>query len=102
MVASCGWIMPAPFARPSTVIVFVPDRRLADAILGRVSVVMIALLKARTPRWLADRDATSSDNLARIFSTGSGTPMMPVEEGKISDGETPQSFPASRQTRSQA
>ena len=45
-----------------------------------------------------DRAAMSSGNLARIFSAGSRTPMMPVEEGKTSAAGTPNSFPASRQT----
>ena len=42
MVASCGWIMPAPFAIPNNVTSFDPVPKRADAIFGRVSVVMMA------------------------------------------------------------
>ena len=104
--------MPAPLAMPSRVTSFeAPDardsapartRNRAEAIFGRVSVVIMACAKSRAPRTLADRASISSGNFARILSSGSGTPMMPVEEGKISAAGTPRIFAASRQTRSQA
>src|SRR6266853_4572814 len=102
MVAICGWIMPAPFAMPRTVTCFDAVLNRADAIFGRVSVVIMAWAKVSALCSCDDRAAISSGNFAQSFSAGNRTPMMPVEDGKISEASTLSRFPASRQTFSQA
>src|ERR1700704_3609376 len=87
---------------PSSVISLESALKRADAILGRVSVVMMARAKASAPFCLGVRDEINSGNFAIIFSDGKGTPMIPVEEGKIFAALTPSSFPACRQICSQA
>src|SRR5580693_159321 len=63
--------MPAPLAIPRMVISFEAPfkdvRKRADAILGRVSVVIMACVNASTPLWLAVRAVISSGNFTRIF-----------------------------------
>src|SRR5258706_2590367 len=87
---------------PSSVTCPEPVSKRVDATLGRVSVVMMAWAKASAPLWFGVRDEINSGNFALIFSTGKGTPMIPVEDGKISEAPTPSSFPASRQICSHA
>ena len=76
--------MPAPLATPKILAVDSPEEKLALANLGRVSVVMMARAKSAIPRLVALRPAVSSGSLETIFLTGSGTPIIPVEDGKIS------------------
>ena len=89
--------MPAPLAMPSRFTADFPERKVAQASLGRVSVVMMARAKSAIPCLVAARAAISSGNVETIFSTGRGTPMMPVEDGKISlalHSQKPGQFPA--------
>ena len=80
--------MPAPLAMPSIFTAASPERKVAHASLGRVSVVMMARAKSAIPCFVASLAAASSGSLARILSTGSGTPMIPVEDGTISAART--------------
>src|SRR5579862_867084 len=70
----------------------------AEASLRLVSVVMIASAKSQTASSAAARLATRSDVCGVIFSTGSGTPIMPVEEGKTACGGICRSFAIAEQT----
>ncbi len=72
--------MPAPLAMPSRVTSFeAPDardsapartRNRAEAIFGRVSVVIMACAKSRAPRTLSDRASISSGNFRANFVVG--------------------------------
>src|SRR3954467_6094070 len=86
MVAMLGWIIPAPFATPAMLTSFSPMRIFAEAIFGRVSVVMMAFAKARSAALPVAALATRAGSAAMIFSPGNGTPMIPVEDGKTSFG----------------
>lgn len=94
--------MPAPLATPKTFTVDFPDEKLALANLGRVSVVMMARAKFVIPRFVAFRAAVSSGSLETIFSTGSTTPIIPVEDGKISPARSFRSVASPAQTSRQA
>src|SRR5213592_4005173 len=96
MVASCGWIMPEPLATP--VIDALPDRRGRLANLGRESVVRIASAKFRKCSAEAPAFATSAPRWDVIFSTGRGTPMIPVDEGNISETSALRALAVSLQT----
>jgi hypothetical protein len=63
---------------------------------------MMAFAKARAPDSLAADIEMSRGNFPRIFWDGKRTPIMPVEEGKISPGEARSKRAVSRQTWSQA
>src|ERR1700694_3631000 len=81
MVAMLGWIMPAPLATPA-MLIFVPLwTSSAVASLERVSVVRMVLAKAVSGAAPACAVATKLGIAAMSFSVGSGTPIMPVEEG---------------------
>ncbi|GBD28750.1 hypothetical protein HRbin31_00771 [bacterium HR31] len=76
VVASLGWIIPAPLAIPPTVTCAPPTVVTAAEVLGKASVVRMA-----SAAWSPDRD---SDRAARGIprrnaSMGSGTPMTPVD-----------------------
>ncbi len=59
---------------------------------GRVSVVMMACAKScNSPAWSLPAPAASSGSVEIIFSTGSGTPIMPVEMEKPRWQRTPSS-----------
>src|SRR6056297_236711 len=75
-----GAIMPEPCAMPAIVTVCPPISTVAEAPLGKVSVVMIARAAASTPP--GDRSAFNSPIFAVIRSWGSGSPMTPVEDEK--------------------
>src|SRR5579872_213183 len=76
--------MPAPLAQPATCTVFasapLPMRQLAAARLGRVSVVMIARVSPSNARGEKASDLARPGAAFRISSTGSGTPITPVEQ----------------------
>ena len=76
MVASCGASMPEPLAMADTVAVLPPTTTSREAILVRVSVVMMASA-AKSAR--APSCSTSAGIASRIFWAGSRTPMTPVE-----------------------
>src|SRR5215472_5930439 len=83
MVAMLGWIIPAPLATPNSVAVRPRRVIVSQAIFLRVSVVRIELAKASKfsgPAFaMTDRFGTA----AVIFAIGSGTPMIPVDEGEM-------------------
>ena len=81
MVASAGWIIPEPLAIPPTVKPSVA----ATECLGRVSVVMIASAASIPPSSL--RLATTCGKPLLILSSGSGTPMRPVDSTTTSSSE---------------
>src|SRR5579859_1982856 len=86
MVAMLGWIMPAPLATPANLTLIPLWVNSAETSLDRVSVVRMVLAKelsAPAPAWAV---AIRLGRAAIIFSTGRGTPMMPVEEGKTCIG----------------
>ena len=76
MVASCGASIPEPLAMQATVAVFPPTTTSRDAILARVSVVMMASAarSARSPSC-----STRAGSASTIFCAGRRTPMTPVE-----------------------
>src|SRR5216683_2480933 len=78
--------MPAPLAQPTRRIRLPDILTVAEAVLGRVSVVQIASDNSANERAdgrrLRDRDGRAR----RIFSTGSCTPMTPVEHTNNSCG----------------
>ena len=77
IVAMSGMIMPLPFTIP-TIITRVPaTMALAVAALGKVSVVPMALVAASQSAWPSAAWACVTPDSAR--STGSGTPITPVE-----------------------
>src|SRR5450432_748239 len=102
MVAIFGWIMPEPLATPRRVTGLPATVNWAEAVLGRVSVVGVALAKAWAEASEELRFTARSESLAMIFSVGRGTPMMPVEEGKTSLSRNWNMQAVSLQTRSQA
>ena len=86
MVAMSGWIMPDPLATPTSSTVRPPTSARADAPFGKVSVVPIA---RATCSQLAGGAAAASASPASALSTGSGTPMTPVEDTNTSSGAQP-------------
>src|SRR5579864_6905562 len=94
--------MPEPFATPKIFTVPEPAWNAAEASLGRVSVVMMARVKLMAASSVAHLAAIKPGSAARILSAGSGTPITPVEEGKISRAEAPSMFAARTQICSHA
>src|SRR5256885_188092 len=76
-VAMSGWIMPAPLAIPPTVIMPAGVSKRTAQCLGRVSVVMMA--RAASGPASAVRCAAAAWRPVVICSSGSGTPITPVE-----------------------
>src|SRR6266403_5527966 len=74
----------------------------AAAVFGRVSVVQIASEVSAKERAEGRRKRAMTGNARRIFSSGSGTPMTPVEHTNISCGAQPSRFAASATVRSAA
>ena len=75
IVAMFGWIIPAPFATPTTRHVRPAWRKVACATFGAASVVRIARETASRPP--AESRAKASGRNARTFSSGRTTPMTP-------------------------
>src|SRR5580658_10590413 len=87
--------MPAPFAQP-TRWTFLPDiLKEAPAVFGRVSVVQMASESSAKERAEGRRLRASFGTARRIFSTGSGTPITPVEQTRISLGVQPRALAVS-------
>src|SRR5216683_7220543 len=78
--------MPAPFAQPTRWMRLPDILKVADAVLGRVSVVQIASESSAKERADARRLRASDGSARRIFSTGSCTPITPVEQTNNSAG----------------
>ncbi len=97
IVAMFGWIIPAPFAIPTTL----PRRPLhakeARATFGPESVVRIACAAASTPD--GERRACASGRAARIFRSGRTTPMTPVDATRTSRFGTRRRSAAASRTR---
>jgi hypothetical protein len=79
MVAMFGRIMPAPLLMPVTVMVTPSCWNWRLAPLGRVSVVMMPV--AAAAQLSTDRSSSAACSAPSIFSTGSGSPITPVEYG---------------------
>ena len=63
----------------------------------RVSVVMIAVAKDFSASSLSPRPATTAGTAAISFSTGSGTPMIPVDDGMMNCGAASSAAPSAAQ-----
>ena len=90
MVAMFGRIMPAPLAMPVTVIDFPPTSTRRDTALGWVSVVMIA--SAASSQWPGCSLSIAAGSPAISRSTGRGSMITPVENGRTWAGSKPRSF----------
>ena len=87
MVAISGAIMPEPLQMPLMVTGTPSIFAVRVAAFTKVSVVMIAVAAAaQRSAW---RSATTASRLLVIRSSGSGSPMTPVEATKISFAEAP-------------
>ena len=74
----------------------------AAAVFGRVSVVQIASDNSANERAEGRRWRAMTGSARRIFSSGSGTPITPVEQTNNSCGKQPSRFAASATVRSAA
>ena len=83
IVASRGWIIPAPFAIPPTV---KPSCE-ASAVFGPLSVVRIASAAGGPPS--GESATAASSTPARSFASGSRGPITPVESTTTSAGRSP-------------
>jgi hypothetical protein len=99
MVAISGRIIPAPLATPVTVTVCPSTSSCREAPLGTVSVVMIPYAASTQPS--SDKRAQAPGKPALILSTGSDSPITPVENGNTASGEHP-ALAASRVQHSRA
>ena len=79
--------MPAPLAHPTRWIRLPAILKDAEAVFGRVSVVQIASESSAKERADGRRLREREGSARRIFSTGSWTPMTPVEQTNNSCGE---------------
>ncbi len=89
MVAMSGAIMPEPLAMPLSVTVWPPISACRVAPLGKVSVVMIARAAAGQDSGARSRSSAPSAPIRR--SSGSGSPITPVEATKTSVLRQPKS-----------
>src|ERR1700757_898384 len=78
--------MPAPLAQPIRCTRLPPILKDAAAVFGRVSVVQIARENSAKERAEGRRLRVMLGSARKIFSTGSGTPITPVEQTKTSSG----------------
>ncbi len=92
IVAISGAIIPDPLMMPASVTVRPSTIAVVTAPLGKVSVVMIVAAASSHPHGRAAKAASSP---ASALSTGSGTPMTPVEATNTSEGLQPR-CPAAR------
>src|ERR1700679_1253647 len=86
---SCGPIIPAPFAQPNRFTVFPSISKLSCATFSFVSVVKIAVANASALSAPSPSAAFATGTAATSFSTGNGTPIIPVDDGKISSNTHP-------------
>src|ERR1700722_2137732 len=87
--------MPAPLVQPRMRTSFPSAPYFAKALLGRLSVVMIARVNSVNARALVPRARTSLGTALTIFCHRSGAPMTPVEQTRIWVGRI---LPSSRAT----
>ena len=97
IVAMSGRIIPEPLAIPVTVTVRPPRSRVRDAPLGTVSVVAMAAAASSQPSPLSRPAAAGTARSKR--STGSGSPMTPVENGSTLSAGAPVAPATSAQHR---
>src|SRR5258708_8725744 len=97
-----GWIIPAPFAQPTKWTRLPAILNEAAAVFGRVSVVQIASDVSANDRAEGRRKRAITGSARRIFSSGSGTPMTPLEQTNNSRGLQPSRFAASATVRTAA
>ncbi|MOA02719.1 hypothetical protein D3C78_1221850 [compost metagenome] len=95
-----GLIIPAPLLMPVTVTVTPSCTNWRLAPFGRVSVVMMPA--AASAQLSTDRLARAAGRAASIFSTGSGSPITPVEYGSTAFSSTPASSASLAQARTAA
>ena len=95
MVAMSGQIIPAPFAMPVTRIAPPPTVTSRDTSLRTVSVVMMASAARSQPS--SARSERTAEAAAPMRSTGSGSPMTPVENGRTSSARQPAALASSSQ-----
>src|SRR6266481_3407329 len=94
--------MPAPLAQPMRWMRLPDIRKEAEAVLGQVSVVQMARESSAKERAEGRRLRASMGRARRIFSTGSWTPITPVEQMKSSQGGRPRRRAASSTVREDA
>src|SRR5450830_180221 len=87
MVAMFGLIMPAPLLIPVIVTLWLPTCNVTDAALGCVSVVIMD--SAAKNQLSSLRLAIACGNLDTKRSTGKGSKITPVENGKICEASQP-------------
>src|SRR5450830_1902097 len=87
MVAMFGLIMPAPLLIPVIVTLWLPTCNVTDAALGCVSVVIMD--SAAKNQLSSLRLAIACGNPATKRSTGKGSKITPVENGKICEASQP-------------
>src|SRR6202166_5334064 len=91
--------MPAPFAQPTKWILLPDILKESAAVFGRVSVVQIASESSAKERADGRRCSAITGSARNIFSSGSGTPITPVEHTKSSSGWQPKRLAASATVR---
>src|SRR5579883_1924062 len=94
--------MPAPLQTPATRTCLPSTKIDACATFGLVSVVIMARANCAKCSGVVPREDAISGNAAIGFSAGSGTPIIPVEEGKTSCPSQWNVFAAAAQTCSHA
>ena len=100
IVAMSGAIMPEPLAKPLRRTSTPPNRAVAAAPLGKVSVVMIA--RAAFSQFVGPSSGAAFPSPAVSFSAGKVSPMTPVEAMKISFALPPTSRAAAAAVASTA
>src|SRR5207249_4902468 len=86
-VAMSGWIMPAPLAMPPTVTIPAGVSKRTAQCLGRVSVVMMARAASGPPSGV--RRPAAARKPSATCSSGSGTPITPVDSTSAVRGGRP-------------
>src|SRR5262249_49722219 len=102
VVAILGWIMRAPWAQPALWTGLPAILNEAAAVFGRVSVVQIARDTSAKERAEARTLRESFGSARKIRSTGSCTPITPVEQTNISSASQFNRVAASATVRSAA
>src|SRR5271165_178988 len=94
--------MPAPLAQPTRWMRLPPILKEAEAVLGRVSVVQMASENSAKERAEGRWWRATMGKPRKTFSSGSGTPITPVEQTTSSCGWQPRCLAASETVRKAA
>src|ERR1700730_14613934 len=94
--------MPAPLAQPTMWTRLPAILKEAAAVFGRVSVVQMASETSANERAEERRCRASVGTARKILSSGSGTPITPVEQTQTSSGVQPRPFAVSATVRNAA